>query len=85
MQYGINLAANMPCIIWQIQMEALKEISKSIRPKEIESVPFWPSNWEEASAIWGMIDIQQNGQMADQDGLYEVVVNGDGDGDAKRI
>ena len=32
-----------------------------------------------------MIDIQQNGQVADQDGLYEVVVNGDGNGDLRII
>ena len=87
MQYGTNLAENMPHIMWQIQMEALQEISKSIKWKEIQSVCFWSSNWEEVSAIWEgeMIDIQQNGQVANQDGLYEVVVNGDGNGDLRII
>ena len=37
------------------------------------------------SAIRGMIDIQQNGQVADQGRLYEVVVNGDRNGDLRII
>ena len=82
-KYRINLARNMLCVMWQIQMEALKEIKKS--KKKLTQYPSDHQTERRCPDIcWPrMIDIQH--KVANQDGLYEVVVNGEGDGDLRVI
>ena len=82
-KYRINLARNMLCVMWQIQMEALKEINKS--KKKLTQYPSDHQTERRCPDIcWPrMIDIQH--KVANQDGLYEVVVNGEGDGDLRVI